>query len=465
MPSPPQIDLHAWLSLASPQLEWCWPHLLHLQGLLQRVATGELRRLMIFTPPRHGKSELVTIRFPVYRLCADPGTRVILAAYNQALASRFSRRARRIAHEQGLIGPRAPADDWETESLGGVRAVGVGGGITGQGADLIVIDDPVKSREEANSGTYRERLWEWFTDDLYTRLEPRGALVLVQTRWHEDDLAGRILAGPDGPSWTICRLPAEAETQRERDAYAALIGRSLGEPEPLGRLPGEPLCPDRFDREALRRIRRVLGSSYDALYQQWPVPRTAGFFRPEWLTITPLPLAAPEPTRWIRYWDLAGTERGGDFTAGVLMGRTAGGEFRVEDVVRGQWSYGARDRRIVQVAREDRGRWGEAVGTWIEQEPGSGGREAAERLVRALAGFNAHSETVTGSKEVRAAPLASQAEIGSVRLTRGEWNPDFIDELCAFPHGRHDDQVDAAAGAFRRLTAGRRLRLWDIESP
>ena len=155
----------------------------------ERVTRGECKRLMLFVPPRHGKSEMTTIRYPVYRLECEPSMRVILGAYNATLAQKFSRKARNVARTRlALNTERTAVEDWETTAGGGLRAVGVGGGVTGMGANLVIIDDPVKSREEAESATYRDRCWDWYRDDLYTRLEPDGAIVLIQTRWHEDDL-------------------------------------------------------------------------------------------------------------------------------------------------------------------------------------------------------------------------------------------------------------------------------------
>lgn len=397
---------------------------------LDRITTGELRRLAIFVPPRHGKSALATIRYPVYRLTRTPTLRVIVGCYNSLLAEKFSRQSLRLARECGLAlnRERQAVHDWETAAGGGLRAVGVGAGITGQGGQLVIIDDPVKSREEANSPAYRERVWDWYREDLYTRLEPGGAVVLIQTRWHEADLAGRILAAETAAEWTVLNFPAEAEAG-----------------DPLGRAVGEPLCPDRFDRAALADIRATLGTwSYSALYQQRPLPQGGGLFDKGWFTIVDVsPAQAPR----VRYWDKAGTAGGGDYSCGVRVAQGPDGLYYVEDVVRGQWSAHERNQIERQTAELD----GQAVAVWLEQEPGSGGKESAEASVRRLAGFTARAEPVTGAKEVRAAPFAAQCEAGNVRLVRGAWNAAFIDELATFPAGAHDDQVDAVAGAFNKL--------------
>ena len=417
-----------WLPAVSPTWTWDWAYLRYIQAQLARVTRREVDRLMLFVPPRHGKSEMTTVRYPIWRLEREPETRVIVGAYNQTLANKFSRKSRRIARERlNLSAERTAVEDWETAEGGGLRAVGVGGGITGQGGGLIIIDDPVKNREEAESQTYRDRVWDWYTDDLYTRLEPGGQMILIMTRWHEDDLAGRILASEDAPQWTVVSLPALAE-----------------EHDPLGRMPGEALCPERYDATALAKIQRVLGRSFHALYQQRPTAREGNFFKRHWF---PVVEAAPARAERVRWWDRAATEAGGDWTAGVRIARAPDGVYYVEDVVRGQWSGGERDRVIRVTAEAD----GVNVRQWSEQEPGSSGKDAALAFVRLLAGFSAHAEPSTGSKEVRADPLAAQAEAGNVRLVRAAWNPAFLNELCEFPMGKHDDPVDAASGAFNKL--------------
>jgi hypothetical protein len=235
---------------------------------------------MLFLPPRHGKTELATVRYCAYRLEKDPSTRIILGAHTQELAAQFSRKIRRIVRQKmRLSGERYSQCEWETQAGGGLRAAGVGTGITGMGADLIVIDDPVKSRQEADSRAYRDRVWEWYTDDLYTRQEPDAAIVLIQTRWHEDDLAGRILMSEDGSEWRIVRLPAYAESQEERDAWAERMKRPTGLPDPIGREAGAVLWPERWPRHKLEGFRRTLGRSFQSLYQQSPLPSSGGLFQ------------------------------------------------------------------------------------------------------------------------------------------------------------------------------------------
>jgi hypothetical protein len=179
---------------------------------------------MLFVPPRHGKSTLASVHYPAYRLECDPRVRVVLGCYNADLATTFSRQVRSLVRRRAKIAlneERQAATDWQTRVGGGLRAVGVGGGVTGHGADLLIIDDPIKNREEADSPTYRDRIWQWFKDDLYTRLEPGGAIVLIMTRWHEDDLAGRLLLSERAEDWEVVSLPALAEADD-------LLGRAVG---------------------------------------------------------------------------------------------------------------------------------------------------------------------------------------------------------------------------------------------
>lgn len=387
---------------------------------------------MLFLPPRHGKSEMVTVRYPVWRMEQDPSLRVVVGAYSQTLANRFSRKSRRIAKERfELDSERKAVEEWETVGGGTYRAVGVGAGITGQGGHLIIIDDPVKNREEANSETYREKVWQWYTDDLYTRLEPDAAIILIMTRWHEDDLAGRILASDDADQWTVISLPAEAE-----------------EGDPLGREVGAALCPERYDSPALLSIKRVLGHSYYALYQQRPTPPEGGMFKRQWFSLVD---AAPREAQRVRAWDRAATENAGDYTVGLLMAKDQQGVFYVEDVVRGQYDDLQCDKIIKQVTEMDAARYGN-VTSWLEQEPGSSGKQVAKITIRALAGHVVKSERSTGDKSTRAQPYAAQCGAENVKLVKGAWNFAYLNELASFPFGTHDDQVDTSSLAFNKLT-------------
>lgn len=418
-----------WLFDVSPDWQWNAPHLTHIRKHLARITDGRCKRLMIFLPPRHGKSEMTTVRYSAWRLEQDPSQRVIVGAYSQTLADKFSRKIRKIAESRSVpIDPRRTAvDDWETDDGGGIRAAGVGAGVTGMGGNLIVIDDPIKNRQEANSIVYRDKVWSWYTDDLYTRLEPGGAIIMIMTRWHEDDLAGRILESDDAPNWTVINLPAIAELD-----------------DALNRSPGEPLWPDRYDAAGLAAIKQAIGSrAFTALYQQRPVEQEGGMFKRSWFTVTAV---LPEMTAMIRYWDFAATAGDGDYTAGLKMGLGVDGKIYILDLVHGQWSTSERNKIVRQAAESD----GD-IYQIFEREGGSSGKDAATYLISQMMGFRVRGVQSTGSKVFRAEPFADQCEAGNVYLARAAWNGRFLDELCMFPNGAHDDIVDGCSGAFNNL--------------
>ncbi len=210
-----------WLLAEPSGLKWTARHHAYICEHLRRITDGSARRLMIFIPPRHGKSELATVRYIAWRLIRDARMNVIIGCYNQKLANRFSRKIKQITDGRVIRShARHAAEEWETAVGGSVKAVGVGAGITGFGGDLIIIDDPVKGRAVANSRNFRDKLWDWYKDDVHTRLEPGAAVVLIQTRWHDDDLAGRLLKDMEdgGEHWEVVRLPALAEGEAESPA-------------------------------------------------------------------------------------------------------------------------------------------------------------------------------------------------------------------------------------------------------
>lgn len=422
----------AWFRRTLPK-RWQVPeHIRLINEHLAAVERGEIDRLAIHMPPRHGKTQSVTVRFPLRWLERRPTDHVLVTGYNERFARKLSRDVRKLAAVRGLVSHgKSATDEWETPAGGLVMARGVGSPPTGTGFNLIVIDDPVRRREDADSETFRERVWDWYTDDLYTRLEPSGALVLVMTLWHEDDLGARAVASEPG-RWTVLKLPAISDD-------------------------GAALWPERFDVGQLERIRSVMGQneglrSWEALYQQNPTPREGSAFKVGKLRHVDAD-QLPRMLATCRAWDLAATEGAGDFTAGVKVGRGADGLFYVLDVVRGQWDSAQRNARILQTAERD----GKGVRIHLPQDPGQAGKEQAAAMVRMLAGYAVKAEPVTGSKETRADPFAAQVnagaadEPGNVRLVRGAWNATFVEELRAFPAGTHDDQVDGSADAFNEV--------------
>jgi predicted phage terminase large subunit-like protein len=432
----------------------------YIAEALDEVVRGWVDRLMIFAPPQHGKSELTSVRLPAYWLAKRPDDPVILASYAASLAESKSRQARQIveSNEFRSLFPaiRTRPDSravnlWQLDApyRGGMLAVGVGGPITGHGARLGIIDDPFENWEQAKSQTYRDRAWEWYRTTFRTRIWEGGAIVLIMTRWHEDDLAGRILA-EQGKRWKVLRLPALAESDEERNTNNAYLGLPPESVDPLGRLPGEPLAPRRFSAVALHELKVDVGSvGWAAEYQGVPRPAEGNRIKREWLKIVD---AVPRAARRVRYWDKAGTEEGkGARTAGVLIAMTDDGKTFIEDVVFGRYSALQREEVMKQTAIFDRDKYGHEVQIWIEQEPGSGGKESAESTIRNLAGFPVFPERPTGDKDVRLEPFAAQSEADNVRLVRGSWNHEYIEEMCAIPNGATRDMGDATAGAFNKL--------------
>lgn len=421
-----------------------------LTQFVQDVVDGKQPRLMIFAPPRSGKSEQVSRRLPAWALGKHPDLQFIGASYSADLANRMSRDVQRIIEGDGYdqifpnvkLPNKGDTQNTRTQDLfeivghkGAYRAAGVGGGITGMGADIGVIDDPVKDAKEANSKTYRDSVWEWYTTTFYTRLSPKSGILLCMTRWHEDDLAGRLLAAAesgDGDQWQVIDYPAIAEQDEKH------------------RKEGEALHPERFPLSRLVKIMRAIGSrAWNALYQGRPTSKTGGVFLTDrFVTVEAIP--AGVIIKRVRAWDFAATKDGGDYTVGVLMGEGNDGRYYVLDVVRGQ--YSALD--VESVLKATASRDGYDVEIHLPQDPGAAGKAQAQRQVGLLSGFIAKSERMTGDKVTRAAAFAAQVEAGNVVLLRGAWNTTFTDELGDFPLGKHDDQVDAAADAFNELARG-----------
>lgn len=383
-------------------------------------------------PPRHGKSELCSKYLPSWYLGTFPEHRVILSSYEAAYAASWGRKARNLLEEHGqTLGVKvaespSAADAWDIAGhAGGMVTAGAGGAITGKGANLLIIDDPHKNAEEAASATIRNKIWDWWQSTAYTRLEPDGAAVVIQTRWHQDDLCGRLIkdAMDGGEKWRVLKLPAINDR-------------------------GEALWPERYSVERLQQIRRAVGEYYwSALYQQEPTPREGMLFKTSELEILH---GCPQVQRIVRAWDLAVSSGKGDYTTGVKIGLDHNGIFYVMDVVRGQWGADERNRIIRQTAELD----GLGVAIRGPQDPSAAGKEVALAFTRLLSGFAVRTEVVTGSKILRADPLAAQLNVGNVKLIAGPWNRDYIEEFRQFPLGQNDDQIDASSDAFTELVRG-----------
>lgn len=431
------------VSRTTPRYQW-YRHCEVIAETLERVVAGEIKRLMVFAPPRSGKSELVSRHFPAYYLTLFPDRFAAIASYSAELAYDLSRAARRNYTSSATLSSEAAAvKHWETGKGGGLWAAGVGGAATGKGASLLVCDDPLKNAEEASSQVIRDRHRDWWRSVWYTRLEPGAALILMMTRWHLDDLAGWLLkkeAGEEPERWTILSLPSIAEEKRpEFPASCTVL--------PDWRKPGEPLVPERYPIEKLNQIRARIGTYFfESLHQQRPSPPEGRRFRRSWFEVVD---QAPPGAQRVRWWDMAATDGDGDWTVGDLVAWD-GENVYIEDEVRGQWGPGERDRIIAQTADLDRQRHGLLVEVGGPQDPGAAGKTAALAFRRLLRGYRVTTATETGSKELRADVWRSLAEVGCVKLVRGAWNAGWLDEVTSFP-GRTDDRVDATSNAVARL--------------
>ncbi|MFQ5433982.1 MAG: phage terminase large subunit [Anaerolineae bacterium] len=432
-------------------------------------------RLMIFMPPRHGKSRVVSGSFPAWFLGRNPDRRVVLASYGAALASQFGRQVRNLIEDsawQAVFGTRSglpqpvqisresrAVDNWNLEGFrGGMIAVGVGGALTGRGADLLVIDDPVKDRIEVESKTRREALWDWYTSTAYTRLEKGGAIVLMHTRWHTDDLAGRLLRrmmeeeGAD--RWTVLNLPATAEDWAEAvepdNVVQALREGWWMSVDPLGREPGAALWPQKFNPETLDRIRANIGGyEWDALYQQRPRPVEGALIKAHQI-IRIRRDEVPEGLTRCRYWDLAVSGREeADYIVGALVGRSKKGALYIINIARfpGPWADARREMVQVMLADPPEVEQGiEVVGQQAGYYQELTRDEALQgRIVRAV------NPSRQGNKEVRANVWGSRIPEGLIYMVIAPWNDDFVSEAIAFPRGRYDDQVDGVSGAVQML--------------
>lgn len=405
---------------------------------VETLGVEGIGRLIIAMPPRHGKSMSVSKLYPTWHLGRNPSHRVMMVSYGQSLANKNSRFARNLIRSksyQAIFPLTQLAQDsrnvmaWDiagTEGEGGLLALGMGGAGTGSGSHVLIIDDPIKNRKQAESVTYRNAIWTSFTDDFLTRLAPGGAVIVMATRWHENDLTGRLLKN-EGDKWDVLNLPALAI---ENDV--------------LGRDMGAALWPERFDEASLHERRDALGPyGWTSLYQQDPKPSEGGILKKAWFM--PTVRTIPETVRTVRYWDLAmSSKTGADYTVGLKIALGKDGLHYIIDIVREQVELADLTKLLVDVMLSD--------GPDVHQ-----GLESAGYMTRAIQavakdarlskhiikGYPAHADKLT-----RVLPFASRAALSLIRLREAKWVDTYIDELAAFPNGAHDDQVDASSGAW-----------------
>ena len=431
------------------------PHLDLLTAALERVEAGDVRRLIVTMPPRHGKSMSVTEAFPSWAVGRCPDTRVIEVSYGDKLARRFGRANLRKVEEHGpeLFGIRPAPDSasalsWDVEGrAGGMVSAGIGGAITGQGADLLIVDDPIKDRKEAMSKAWRDTVWGEWQSTLYPRLHPGGRVVVIMTRWHEDDLVGRLLSEDGAGEWTVLSLPAIAEE---------------GRADPLGREPGAALWPEHgFDEAWAERTKADIGSAaWASLYQGRPTAQAGGLFRASsfrrfrdaggaWILMDGDGERAIDRASCVVFQtcDVAGSRKASaDFFVLATFALAPGGELLLLDVLRERLE--GPDQPALM-----RRKWAEWRPALVGVESANMGLGLYQQLVRdGLPVLELRPET---DKWTRALPAAARYEAGAVWHREGApWLPELEDELLSFPNGAHDDQVDAISYAVSLQVSG-----------
>lgn len=445
-----------WSEINTEPLVWNW-HMQYLCDELQKLAENlfegkpRLYDLIINISPGSSKSTICSQMFPAWCWTRMPSCSCIGASYSQHIAMNNSRKERDIVKSEKFkrlfkvyIRRDQDGKSYFMNYAGGYRyAVGIGGSVTGMHGHFLIVDDPLNPRE-ANSDKDLETANIWMTETLPSRKinKETAVTILIMQRLHEDDCTGHIInteSEEEKKSYKLICLPAELDENVQPPELAKHYSEGL-------------MDPIRLNRSVLAGFRRQLGEyAYAGQFLQNPIPRIGALFTPENLIPTP---TLPGPIdKMIRYWDKAGTQAAGCYTAGVKMARLKDGAYIILDCVRGQWEPFRRNKIILQTAQLD----GFACQVALEQEPGSGGKESGLISVRELAGFKVTLDKPVGDKATRAEPLSSQIAAGNVYILQGDWNSKFIEEMRLFPNSRYKDQVDAASAAFNMLAMKQRL--------
>lgn len=455
-------------------LQYLTKKLEQVKLFIQTKGKEGIGRLMVYMPPRYWKSQTASRKFPAWLLGDLPDLRIILTSYGADLATKHSREVRDLIQSdryQAIFGQMASVDEpvmldpdsrsaaaWEVAGhSGGMLAAGVGGAITGFGANLFIIDDPVKSRDEASSTSRREMIWEWYRSTAYTRLEDGAAIIVIQTRWDVEDLGGMLLnamvSDPEADQWDIVMMPAlaleEKQYPKTRDEYVENLLRGIFVPmngDQLGRAPGEPLWPAKQDDAVLKAIAANMGDfEFTAQFMQLPRLAEGEFLDDRDFQIIE---KAPNNLKWYWYMDLAlGESETSDFncTGGVAFDEF--GNLYLRDMVKQREleKFLPEVRSLMLSDEERHAEWG------VEDV-------AFQRLVfkqfvadKALVNKNIRAVKPNGDKVERARPWRRRAKQGKFFLVRGKWNLDFIRTAASFPKGRHDDEVDMVSGAVQMM--------------
>ena len=477
--------------LTHPRYSAGWVHddiCRRLERFSREVAEDKSPRLMLLMPPRHGKSELASIRFPAWHLGQYPHHELINVGYNLDLPMGFSRKVREVFRDPQYqaIFPGAQLDPdsqsvekWNTTQGGGFTAAGRGGGITGKGAHILIVDDPIKDQEEADSALVREKLWDWYQSTAYTRLAPGGGVLVIQTWWNDDDLAGRLqqamaLIGKEGApegidDFEIIKYPALSLSYEYRDDFDPaqpgpiirtdepidVANPPLGMSKHLTLLRPKDFClhEDRYPTEALKRIRANLQPRiWSALYQQNPVPDEGMYFKKEYFRYQ-RQLPSPSGLRIYTAWDFAiGEKQANDWTVGATILQDEMDQLYVLEIFRMKGD----SFQIVEAMLDVATRWGSMPGTGylIGAEDGQIWRAIEplfkKRMVERRQYLPYEVLRPMTDKMARARPLQGRMQQGRVIFPEeAAWRAQAEQELLRFPAGVHDDVVDALAWAVQ----------------
>lgn len=433
------------LDYLSPSYDRQWFHTL-IAEKCQQLLEGNLGtdRLMLFVPPQHGKSEIVSRKFPAWALGVNPLMKIVGSSYSADLAQQFSRAIQRAidSTEYSEVFPNTylnnqsvkndakrgwmrNVDQFETVGYGGFyKAVGVGGSLTGTPVDLGIIDDPVKDALEAGSQTYRDRVWDWYTDVFLTRLHNKSKQILIMTRWHEDDLAGRLLER-EPEKWTVISIPAIRE-----DNTLAEDPRQIG----------EALWEERHSLERLMDVERRSPRTFAALYQQRPSIAGGNIIRREWFQHIKVAefnrIYDNEPM--VFFLDTAYTDKTSNDPSGIIATCKIGGDLYVTHAAKVNMKFPDLLRFIPEYTRQH----GYTRRSTIRIEPKANGLSVIDQL-KETSGLNVVSTpSPKDSKETRLYAASPTVESGRVILVDGAWNEAFEDEICGFPAKPHDEYVD-----------------------
>jgi len=422
---------------------------------LRECAETEDGRLIITMPPQEGKSTRAAKDFVLQQLVDNPDLRVVTASYAQGLANRNGRAIRNTitAHPElgiSIAKDNGSVSEWTLAGHeGGVLSVGIGAGVTGRPADLMIIDDPIKDRKEADSPTIRQNVWDWWTDSASTRLAPGASVVVILTRWHEGDLAGLLLDAEDGEIWKVLNIPAQADHDPAK-----------GETDVLGRQPGEFMASAR--RRTVKQweaIKKRVGSrTWNALYQGRPTPVEGGIFKREWFEdqfyTTEMWFERPDGVRIVAgaddlliSWDMSFKDTDGtDYVAGGVWARW-GADAYLLDRVKRRMDFPASRHAVMALAA----RWPQARIILIEDKANGPAVIASLRHVEPRIVAEDPGQSSKTARAHAVAPLAESRNVHLPHPSMAPWVDEYLTELCTFPTAKHDDEVDQTSQALNRL--------------